>query len=197
MDKCHFWKTKFSIQNCFKRCGLVKQKETYKDDDVKSKIQIELKPHQVILKDNQTGVSYKKLFANYLRGAEHITIQDPFIRMPYQFKNLMEFCLMLGNIKKPESEIYLEVVTWNDEEHIPTSILYLEELRDSLLDIGIHLTYRIEKHHDRFIVAENGWKIALGRGLDIFDRIDGRFNIADLDQNIRKCKACELTFIKI
>jgi len=55
----------------------------------------------------------------------------------------------------------------------------------------------MEQHHYRFIVADNGWKITLGRGLDIFDRIEGRFNIADLDQNIRKCKACELTYLKV
>jgi len=113
------------------------QEETSDEGEGKKETKLELKPHQVILKDNQTGVSYKKLFADYLKGAEHITIQDPYIRMPYQFKNLMEFCLMLGKIKKPEIEIYLEVVTWNNEEHRPTSISYLEELRDSLLDIGI------------------------------------------------------------
>jgi ATP-dependent Lon protease len=158
---------------------------------------LKLEPHQVILKDNQTGVSYKKLFADYLKGATKITLQDPYIRMPYQFKNLLEFCLMLGNIKSPETELDLEVVTWNDEDHQIDSVGYLEELQESLTDIGINFNFRLEEHHDRYIAADNGWKITLGRGLDIFEKIEGRFNVAGIDQTRRKCKACELTYLRI
>jgi ATP-dependent Lon protease len=164
---------------------------------VESAPKVKLEPHQVILKDNQTGVSYKKLFADYLKGATHITIQDPYIRMPYQFKNLMEFCVMLGNIKNPESEINLEVVSWNDEQYMPDSIAFFDEIQSSLQVLGINFTYRMEQHHDRFIAADNGWKITLGRGLDIFEKSDGRFNVADFDQTRRKCKSCELTFLRV
>jgi ATP-dependent Lon protease len=158
---------------------------------------LDLKPHQIILKDNQTGISYKKLFADYLKGAQNITIQDPYIRMPYQFKNLMEFCMMLGNNKALEDEINLEIVSWNDEAYLNDSVGYFEELQESVLDIGINLTYRMENHHDRFIAADNGWKITLGRGLDIFEKIEGRFNVADMDQTKRKCKSCEMTYLKL
>jgi ATP-dependent Lon protease len=158
---------------------------------------INLKPHQTILKDNQTGISYKKLFADYLKGATNITIQDPYIRMHYQFKNLLEFCIMLGNNKELDQEINLEIVSNNDEEFIADSIANFEELQESVLDIGINLTFRIENHHDRFIAADNGWKITLGRGLDIFEKIEGRFNVADIDQTKRKCKSCELTYLRM
>jgi ATP-dependent Lon protease len=157
----------------------------------------DLEPHQFILKDNQTGISYKKLFADYLKGAQNITIQDPYIRMPYQFKNLLEFCMMLGNIKAIEDEINLEIVSWNDEAYLEDSVSYFEELQESVAEIGINLTYRMENHHDRFIAADNGWKITLGRGLDIFEKIEGRFNVADMDQTKRKCKSCEMTFLRL
>jgi ATP-dependent Lon protease len=55
----------------------------------------------------------------------------------------------------------------------------------------------MENHHDRFIAADNGWKITLGRGLDIFEKIEGRFNVADMDQTKRKCKSCEMTYLKL
>lgn len=158
---------------------------------------LDLKPHQTILKDNQTGISYKKLFADYLKGAQNITIQDPYIRMPYQFKNLLEFCMMLGNNKALEDEINLEIVSWNDEAYLNDSVGYFEELQESVSEIGINLTYKMENHHDRFIAADNGWKITLGRGLDIFEKIEGRFNVADMDQTKRKCKSCEMTYLKI
>lgn len=172
-----------------------KEEEKFEDKTETASI-IQLEPHQFILKDNQTGVSYKKLFGDYLKGATNITIQDPYIRMPYQFKNLMEFCLMLSNMKSPEMEINLEVVSWNGEEYIADSIAYFEELQGGLIDIGINLTFRMEQHHDRFIAADNGWKITLGRGLDIFEKIEGRFNVAGVDQTKRKCKSCELTYLK-
>jgi ATP-dependent Lon protease len=156
-----------------------------------------LLPHQTILKDNQTGISYRKLFADYLVGASHITLQDPYIRLPYQFRNLMEFCLMLTQIKRPEDELHLEVVTWNEEEHLPLSLASFEEMQEALADQGITLTYRMEPHHDRFIAANNGWKITLGRGLDIFEKVEGRFNVAALDPTKRKCKACEMTYVRL
>lgn len=157
---------------------------------------LDLKPHQVIIKDNQTGVSYKKLFSEYLKGATKITLQDPYIRLPYQFKNLLEFCLMIANNKEPEFEIDLEIISWNSEEFMSESEAYFEELQENLIDLGINLFHKFENNHDRFITANNGWKITLGRGLDIFEKIEGRFNVAALEQVRRKCKSCEITFLK-
>ena len=186
-----------TLENLNYRAAVEVRKDIAKADTTRpAKPIMELKPHQVLLKDNQTGISYKKLFADYLKGAENISIQDPYIRMPYQFKNLLEFCIMLGHIKDPEQEIFLEVITWNNEEFMNDSIAYFDELKASVLDLGIHLSYRFEQHHDRFITADNGWKINLGRGLDIFEKIEGRFNPADLDQTRRKCKSCEITIFK-
>ena len=162
-----------------------------------AKEKVVLTTKQEILKDNQTGVSYKNLFGEYLKNASNITIQDPYIRLPYQFKNLLEFCLMLSQIKAPEDQINLEVVSWNHEEYLEDSKNNFEELQESVSSLGIHLTYRLEEHHDRYIAADNGWKITLGRGLDIFEKIEGRFNVADIDQTKRKCKSCELTFLKL
>ena len=73
----------------------------------------------------------------------------------------------------------------------------LDELAINVKSIGINLTFRFENNHDRFIVADNGCKITPGRGLDIFEKIEERFSVADIDQTKRKCKACEMTYLKI
>ena len=161
-----------------------------------SPISLRLEPHQAVLKDNQTGVSYKSLFGNYLKGATHIVLQDPYIRLPYQFKNLLEFCVMLSNNKEPEDEISLEIISWNADDYKAESISCFEELQESVMNIGIQLSYKLESGHDRSIVANSGWKIILGRGLDIFEKIEGRFNIADIDQTRRKCKSCDITYLR-
>lgn len=187
------------MQNYKAAIEVTKESEMTDEDDVTvvpAPTSLDLKPHQFILKDNQTGISFKKLFGNYLKGATQIVLQDPYIRMPYQFKNLLEFCMMLGNNKEPEMELDVEIVTWNTEEFMPDSISFFEELQSSVLDLGINLVYRFENNHDRFIDANNGWKITLGRGLDIFEKTEGRFNVADMDQTRRKCKSCEITYLK-
>jgi ATP-dependent Lon protease len=188
-----------TLENLNYKAAVEVQEESAEEskETVFVKPKLDLKPHQIILKDNQTGISYKKLFANYLKGAENITIQDPYIRMYYQFKNLLEFCIMLGNNKDPEDQINLEVVTWNNEEYLEDSKATFEELAQNVDSIGINLTVRFEHHHDRFIAADNGWKITLGRGLDLFEKIEERFSVADMDQTKRKCKSCEVTYLRI
>lgn len=156
-----------------------------------------LEAKSVVLKDNQTGVSYLKLFGSYLKGARRLQLTDPYIRMYYQFKNLLEFCVMLSRIKEPEDETELHVISWNNEDHMEDSITNFQELQESVAEIGINLTYEFQDLHDRSIVSENGWKINLGRGLDIFDRIEGKWNVADVTQERRKCKNCEITFLRV
>ena len=151
---------------------------------------------QVIIRDNQTGISYGNLFGDYMKGATEITLIDPYIRLPYQFKFFLEFCVMLSHIKDEEEEINLNIITWNDEEHIKQSEESLYELSIIVEQLGINLNYEFSDKHDRSITANNGWKIVLGRGLDIFEKPEGRFDIGSIDQERRQCKACEITFIQ-
>lgn len=52
-----------------------------------------------------------------------------------------------------------------------------------------------ENIHDRSTSLDNGWKIILGRGLDIFQKTGGWFDIAEYDQELRQCKAGEVTYV--
>lgn len=185
------------VQN-FKTAQLAHEEESIKEESKEQKPPLPtLEAKQISLKDNQTGVSYTKLFGDYLRGATKIQLIDPYIRLPYQFKNLLEFCVMLAKIKKPSDEIELEVISWNTEDHMNDSQTNFSEMQESVQDLGINLTYKFEDLHDRSISADNKWKINLGRGLDIFDRTEGRWNVADLDQERRKCKNCDITYFRI
>ena len=156
-----------------------------------------LKPKQIIIRDNQEGISYKKLFAPYLKGSKHITLVDPYIRVPYQMKHLLEFCLMLAQNKEEDEEINLNVITWNEpDEKLALSKESLDEISNSVFDLGIKLTYAFNQNiHDRYIESDNGWKIILGRGLDIFLKPEGRYDIAEIYQEKKKCRACEITYV--
>jgi len=155
-----------------------------------------LEEKNIIIHDNQTGVSYKKLFSDYLAGASRVQLVDPYIRLPYQAKNLIEFCQVIADAKTPEADVDLHVITWNKDECIPDVIDWFVEIQDSLAPLGINLTWTFEDYHDRNITTDTGWKIKLGRGLDIFEKVEGFFNSANVVQELRLCKNCEITYLK-
>src|SRR5690606_9592547 len=49
------------------------------------------KEQHLVFQENQKGLSYDKLFRPYLLGATQITLTDPYLRLFYQVRNLMEF----------------------------------------------------------------------------------------------------------
>src|SRR5690606_34712237 len=48
-----------------------------------------------IIRDNQSNVSYRQLFGDYLAGATNVVVKDPYIRLPYQMRNFLEFCRLV------------------------------------------------------------------------------------------------------
>ncbi|GAA4399010.1 BREX system Lon protease-like protein BrxL [Nibrella viscosa] len=146
-------------------------------------------------KENQTGVSYRKLFGDYLRGATQITLIDPYIRSHHQFRQLMEFCVLLHELKPLEQEIELEVQTWidTDKEKDPQKELektqaIFDQITESVAELGIRLTVQFDASiHDRFIYTSNGWKIRLGMGLDIYQKPD-LYDVANVLPEKRKCR---------
>ncbi len=157
---------------------------------------LKLESKQKEIRDNQSGISYDNLFGAYLIGATEVTLIDPYIRLPYQFRNFMEFVKLLAEKKDPETELKLKVITSSSEE-------YKEEAREafntmiySLEGMGIILEYELDDFiHDRYILLDNGWKILLGRGLDLWQRTGGWYDINEYVQEKRVCKSCEVTFI--
>jgi ATP-dependent Lon protease len=58
---------------------------------------------------------------------------------------------------------------------------------------GIDFTYDFTADHDRKIVANNGWSIYLGRGLDIFEPYP-KFTMGCAAQENRRCRAFSVTY---
>ena len=142
----------------------------------------------------QTGVSYEKLFAPYMRDAKVITVEDPYIRASWQIKNFMEFALMLINTR-PVDDLKLNLVTNEEEEKIPDLIDKLDDIKDDLASYGIEFVYKLRDFHDRCIKTDTGWTITLGRGLDMFEKYNA-YSIASSRQDMRKCKEFMVTFMK-
>jgi ATP-dependent Lon protease len=158
---------------------------------------IQLPEGQKHIRDNQKGLSYDLLFGAYLLNANEITLIDPYIRQPFQLRNLMEFGILLSQKKDPNIEINLHLVTNNEQEYLENARDAFELITLSMESLGINFSFEFEANiHDRSIDMDNGWKIVLGRGLDIFQRTGGLYEIDNYMQEKRLCKACEITFVR-
>ena len=147
------------------------------------------------LVEGQRGISYEKLFLPYLRGAKSIKICDPYIRLQYQIYNLMSFCEMLD---PSEGTLKLNLVTACDPYLEPELGDKLNELKKGLSRDHIEFDYVLESNlHDRWIETDTGWRIILGRGLDIFQKLDDKFTLGFMDQTKRKCKATTIAYTKL
>jgi len=152
---------------------------------------------QKIIRDNQTGISYDTLFGAYLEGATSYHIIDPYVRLPYQLRNLMELAKLIYDKKNPDTEVSIHLVTSNNEEYLESVRENFKQMTLSLEALDINFTYEFDDYiHDRSITMDNGWKIILGRGLDIWSKTGGYFDISEYMQERRACKGCEITFVK-
>ena len=177
--------------------------EISKSEDVKEESVAETKsrPRFPILEEKslsfrmgQTGVSYEKLFAPYLENAEVITIEDPYLRTSWQIKNFMEFVTMLIDTR-PVDDLKLKLITKEEDEKIPDLIDHFDDIKDDLAGYGIDFEYEFSDFHDRCIKTDTGWTIAMGRGLDIFEKYNP-YSVAMSRQDKRKCKDFMVTYIK-
>ena len=159
---------------------------------------LELISGQKLIRDNQSGISYGNLFGAYLIKASDIKLIDPYIRLPYQLRNFMEFARLLSEKKDPDIEVKLHLVTSNNEDYIEGAKEAFDQMTYSLESIGIIFSYEFDENiHDRSINMDNGWKILLGRGLDIWQKTGGWYDVNEYIQEKRLCKACEITFVAV
>lgn len=166
-------------------------------EDAEKPVKKYLEGFNLTIRDNQTNISYKNLFGDYMAGATEYIIKDPYIRLSHQMRNFVELCRLIAELKVEDDEVSIHLVTNNDPEFVDVAHQNFTELADSLADIGIIFTYELnETLHDRSIEMNNGWKVILGRGLDIWQKTNGRFDIAEFYQEKRLCKEFEVTVVR-
>ncbi|MGO0605866.1 BREX system Lon protease-like protein BrxL [Brevibacterium linens] len=121
----------------------------------------------------QKGVSYETLLLPYLRGASRLTITDPYIRMPHQGRNLSDLLSLLASAKEDADEIDVVLVTTEEPkvDFKQRQLLMLKSIKDASDAAGVHLEVRLDDTiHDRRIETDHGWRIDLGKGLDVWQK---------------------------
>lgn len=161
----------------------------------------ELTEKHLTFQENQRGVSFDILLGPYLKGATKIVVTDPYIRLFFQARNLMEFLETIAKTKQDEDEVAVHLVTVADEFKGPQQLEYFQKMQESCATVGIQFTWEFvagNALHARHIVTDHGWKILLDRGLDIFQHYEmsDAFAISNRIQKCRACKAFEVTYLK-
>lgn len=145
------------------------------------------------IKEGESGYSYETIFGPYLKGASRIAVVDPYIRMEYQIRNFLAFASIVDT---SAGAVELHLTTAAEDEYQEK---YLEqkykEMAESLARHGIHFTYQFDPViHDRSIRCNNGWNIFPGRGFDIYQKPDSKYELSEIDQTKRKCRETEIVF---
>lgn len=154
----------------------------------------ELTAKTIHIREGDTGYSYQNLFGSYLKGAKKIYIVDPYVRLEYQIRNLIAFA---GILDATQDEIELTLITSVEDSYQEQYMKEkFKEIRISLANYGINFGYKLDPAiHDRSIKADNGWNIYPGRGLDIFQKPDSKYELSEIDQSKRKCRETDIIFV--
>ena len=168
-----------------------------------NEIKEELKEQHLEFVENQKGVTYDKLFGQYLKGAKNIVITDPYLRIFFQLRNLMEFTETIIKQKNKEDEVKVHIITAKEDRNLDgKQDEFLEQIQKSVATGGVNLTWEYDETHTihaRHIVVDDNWKISLDRGLDIFQsyEMNNAFGLSNRLQEYRGCKAFEITYIRV
>ena len=113
----------------------------------------------------------------------------------------MEFIETVAKDKAPEDEVAVHLITVADEFNAEKQLEHLASVEQASISAGIQFAWEFDGTgtiHARHIVTDNGWKISLDRGLDIFQRyeMNDAFSLSNRLQVFRSAKAFEITYLK-
>lgn len=155
----------------------------------------------VLVPENTKGWSYRRLFAEHLKGARKITISDPYVRLFFQARNVMEFLQMVHDMVPEGDEVAVHLVTKPDWESPSKQEDNLNQMVSSFTGSRVVFSWKFDPNpnfHARSITTDTGWKISIDRGLDIFQKFEtGPFSVEQAIQEARLTRGAEVTYLRV
>jgi ATP-dependent Lon protease len=157
-------------------------------------------PGHLVVPENTKGWSYHRLFALHLKGASKIRINDPYVRQFFQVRNLMEFLHMVHDLVPEGDEVAIHLVTQSDPETCVRQAENLNQMLSTFNGSRIAFSWELDhspNFHARSISTDNGWKITIDRGLDLFQKFEsGPFSAEQAIQECRLTRGAEITYLR-
>ena len=176
---------------------IVPASDTVEDESLKEKT--------VDVQYGDTGYGYDDLFAEYLKGASIVMLEEPYLTHGFQMTNLVRFVELL--VKIGDCKVFRLVTkpgeTPEESTLISDSLQRLKNTLDDMDDVSMTFEYEFDENsHDRYIRTSNNWDITLGRGLHFYQNLnpnkDSRnfFQMGTYDLSLRPCLKTRFTFMK-
>lgn len=152
-----------------------------------------------------TGYGYEELFGEYLKGADIVLLQEPYLSHGYQITNLVRFIELLVKIGDCRA---FRLITKAGETPEESAFISenLKGIKETLADNDSNIMqfdYEFDDNtHDRFIRTSNNWDITLGRGLHFYQNLNPNkdkrnfFQMGTYDLSLRPCMRVRFTFMK-
>ena len=111
---------------------------------------------------------------------------------------MAQFYGCLTNLWMKLLRFYIYLITSVEDAYQEISLKQkFKEIQTSLERHGIVFKYNFESSiHDRVIDTNTGWHIILGRGLDIYQKPESKYELSAVDQAKLECRATEIVYIK-
>ena len=134
-----------------------------------------LKEKTVDVQYGDTGYGYDDLFAEYLKGASIVMLDEPYLTHGFQMTNLVRFVELL--VKIGDCKVFRLVTkpgeTPEESTLISDSLQRLKNTLDDMDDVSMTFEYEFDENsHDRYIRTSNNWDITLGRGLHFYQNLN-------------------------
>jgi len=154
-----------------------------------------------VVPDNTKGWSYRRLFSSHLKGASKITVHDPFVRMFFQARNVMEFLQMVPDLVAEGDEVEVHLVTQSDLDSCVKQEEHLNQVVEAFTGSRVAFSWELD-HSPNFrarnITTNTGWKITLDGGLDMFQKYEnGPFSLEQAMQEARLTRGIEVTYLRM
>ena len=158
-------------------------------------------PGHVVMPENTKGWSYRRLFAKHLKGARKITISDPYVRLLFQVRNIMELLQMVHELVPEGDEVAVHLITQSDPESCVRQEENLNQVVGAFSGSRVVFSWDYDHNrnfHARSIVTDTGWKMMIDRGLDIFQRYEtGPFSLEQGMQEARLTRGAEISYLRL
>lgn len=157
-------------------------------------------PTHIVVPENTKGWSYSKLFGHHLKGARKIIISDPYVRLFFQARNLMELLQMIHDLVPEGDEAEVELITQSDPDSCVRQEENLNQIAEAFDGSRVAFSWKFNHNpsfHARSITTDTGWKILIDRGLDMFQRYEtGPFSLEQALQDTRLTRRTEITYLR-
>ena len=161
----------------------------------------ELQPGHIVIPENTKGWSYRRLFAQHLKGARQITVSDPYVRHFFQARNFMEFLQMIHDLVPEGDEAAVHLITQSDLDTCVRQEEHLNQMVNAFTGSRVAFSWELNhssSFHARSIVTDTGWKITIDRGLDMFQKFEsGPFSVEQAIQEARLTRGAEVSYVRI